>query len=147
MNVNRIRPLSSKHCYAGQRVFYVMWAIQDEIDRYCRGDIESYMAWYSYRDGLSPVMWCSRVAHAYQNGTIMLAGLGKAHSVFSCELHALMWAYDAFCSENMDFCSARERKTVALGEASRVLRSLAEMEFGIHQSLRFGSESEVNCGR
>lgn len=126
--------LSWRDCYIGQRVFWVMWIEADYYDGQKNGQPAS-RGWWWYKAGRSPEVWSGTVKASYKNGTIVLDHYGKAHSVFSCEMHAVEAAYVSFCDLHLsrgwpygsDFC--------CLGEASRVLGLLAEIEYGIHNAV------------
>jgi hypothetical protein len=120
--------LTPSKCYVGQRVYWVMW-FKEEEDR---------KAWVVYRPGLTPEIWTAIVEKLVRN-SIMLESFGRAHDVFSCELDAIRWAYKDFVSNNLR--SRTNSGPCELGEASRVLRALAELEYGLHSPA--GSSAEL----
>lgn len=146
------RRLRARDCYVGQRVYWIMWV--DEQDARPKRDWhipeglrEPVMGWFAYRDGLSPEIWSARVVAAHRNGTIMLDGYGKALSVYACESDAILGEYRAFCSMNMEVGWRGADRLCNLGEASRVLRILAELEYGLHESVRLSTQEEATDGR
>jgi hypothetical protein len=126
--------LRAKDCYIGQRVFWVMWFDQQSTS-------ETRKLWYGYRDQLSPDIVSSVVERLPGNGSIMLRHFGRASNIYSCEIDAVRCAYELFCSIHLvgRYCFPK----CSLGEASRVLRELAELEFGIHAAVSM----ERNHGR
>lgn len=131
--------LSARDCYVGQLVHWVMWVNEDDA-RYRRGAL----GWWSYQDGLSPELWSGLVAKVSRNGTVMLEHYGKPkNAVYACELHAVNGAYEAFCLSNMAVWPSY-RTPCRLGEASRALRLLAQLEYGLHESR---TRQEVLHGR
>ena len=126
--------LRAKDCYIGQRVFWVMWFDPHDTS-------EARTGWYGYRAKLSPEIWSSLVERLAGNGSVMLRHYGKALNIYSCEIDAVRAAYQLFCSINL--ADRGYSTTCSLGEASRVLRELAELEFGIHAAVSM----ERNHGR
>lgn len=115
--------LRAKDCYVGQRVFWVMWCDPSDTSEIRTG-------WYGYESGLSPEIWTSAVEHLPGNGSIMLAGYGRATNIYPREIDAVRGSYELFCARYLSEFAGPER--CSLGEASRVLRELAELEFGIN---------------
>lgn len=115
--------LRAKDCYVGQRVFWVMWCDLGEVQ-------EKRHGWYGYRPGMSPEIWSSFVERLPGNGSIMLRDYGKAVNVYPNEIAAVRGQYELFCACHLQRLGSREM--CSLGEASRVLRELAEIEFGIN---------------
>lgn len=115
--------LRAKDCYAGQRVFWVMWC--DPCDT-----AENRSGWYWYKTGLSPEVWSATVDRISRNGAIFLSHYGRSKRIYACEIDAIRAAYDYFCSSHLSYSRFGERCPV--GEASRVMRDLAELEFGIN---------------
>jgi hypothetical protein len=115
--------LRAKDCYVGQRVFWVMWSDPNDTS-------ESRTGWYAYRATLSPEIWSSLVERLPGNGSIMLRHYGRASNIYACEIDAVRREYEHFCRRNLGGFGYGPR--CSLGEASRVLRELAELEFGIN---------------
>lgn len=117
------RTLRANDCYIGQRVFWVMWCDAKDTS-------ENRIGYYAYRNGFSPEVWSSCVERLPGNGSIMLKGYGRAKFICSCEMDAIQLEYELFCSLYLTKHFRLPKPT--LGEASRVLRELAELEFGLH---------------
>jgi hypothetical protein len=121
--------LRASACYVGQRVFWVMWC--DPSDK--------RIGWYGYKPGFSPEIWSSSVQRLPGNGSIVLEHYGRAANIYSCEIAAVRRAYQLFCQLYLE--PRGVRGMCPLGEASRVLRELAELEFGIHVSHSIGCKN------
>jgi len=121
-------------CYIGQRVFCVMWCDPND-------DSANRKGWYYYRRGRSPEIWSFVVDRLPRNGSIMLRGCGKAGNVYSCEINAVRGQYELFCQLHLG--GGFGRPACSLGDASKALRELAELEFGVHAS----SNMEITHGR
>ena len=131
--------LRAKDCYVGQRVCWVMWCDPSDTS-------ENRTGCYGYRPGLSPEIWCSVVERLPRNGSIMLRYYGASHKIYPREIDAVHGAYRTFCGVYLSlptfYCAP------SLGEASRVLRELAELEFGINawaSSALSSTEWKMEC--
>ena len=138
--------LSSRDCYVGQVVYWVMWIDEEDANKKTR-EGKSYTGRYAYRPGLSPEVWRDRVVSLPRNWSIMLERYGKAHCVSKCELDAVLMEYRSFCSFHLCDPWDRGKNLCDLAEASRVLKMLSDLEEGIHRSHAMTDSMEVTHGR
>lgn len=120
--------LTPSKCYIGQRVYWVMW---------CDGSVDENdrdLGWRHYKPGLSPVIW-SGIVDRLARTAIMLAGYGRSNECYASQIEAIHAAYEKFvCHTLTPFHWSHEFDSTNLGEASRVLRLLAELEYGLHNA-------------
>ena len=128
---NKIKSLEPRDCYVGQHVYWIMWI--DVNEPY---NEKGRTGWYTYKQDCVPEIW-SGVVERVTSKKIWVRNYSKlkAH-LYSCEQAAITGAYETFCdlhlSSNHIFSSYFER--FPLGEASVVLRKLAELEFNLNNS-------------
>lgn len=130
-----VRQLTTENCYIGQRVFIIRWLEPEELYKSENG--EPYTGWVGYAPGRTPEIWWDVVVKLPKNGIIRGEMYNKLDIAFSCELHAVHWAYQWFCDYRLTEHSAwysvkKTFKRLPIEEAVRVLRSLAELETGCH---------------
>jgi len=119
------RDLTPSKCYVGQRVYWVMWCdgLVDESGR--------QTGWFCYKHGLCPEIWSGIVDRLARNA-IMLVGYGKTYECYSNQIEAINAAYEKFVLSELMHDWRMGFNLTSLGEASRVLRLLAELEYGLH---------------
>jgi hypothetical protein len=127
--MTRQRPdLTPTKCYVGQRVYWVMW---------CGGSVDENdraVGWFRYKPSLCPEIWSGVVDRLARNA-IMLLGYGRAGQCYATEIEAIRAAYEKFICHRLCLCHwSHEFDATTLGEASRVLRLLAELEYGLHNA-------------
>lgn len=123
--------LEPKDCYVGQHVYWIMWI--DPNEPY---NEKGRSGWYTYKQGCVPEIW-SGVVERVTSKKIWVRNYSKLRArLYSCEQSAITGAYETFCdlhlSSNYIFSSYFPR--FPLGEASVVLRKLAELEFNLNNS-------------
>lgn len=120
--------LRVKDCYVGQRVYWVMWCDPGDTP-------ENRTGYYFYKPHLSPEIWSAAIERLHKNGSVVLCHYGRAFNVYPCEVDAVRGEYERFCAVYLPSggpLSSYAPSNCALGEASRVLRELAELEFGVN---------------
>lgn len=124
---NSAAALTPKTCYVGQHVYWLMWVDPTEPAN------NDYIGWYTYKKGCVPEIW-SGVVERVTSKKIWVRNYPKlSANLYSCEQHAVTGAYERFCAT----CLPMARVTypgITLGEASAVLRKLAELEFNLNAS-------------
>lgn len=124
----RTMPLDNRQCYPGQRVYWIMWC--DPHDH-----SEKRTGWYAYRKGCLPEIWEAVVERTTRNGLIMLEHYGKARlGVYSCPQDAITGTYETICFCYLGGTNWKLPPELSLGEASVILRHLAELEFNLHNA-------------
>lgn len=126
-----VTALEPKDCYAGQHVYWIMW-----IDLNAPYNENGRTGWYAYKRGCVPEIW-SGVVDRVTSKKIWVRNYSKLKAqLYACEQSAITGAYERFCdlylSSNNIFSSYFPR--FPLGEASVVLRKLAELEFNLNNS-------------
>jgi hypothetical protein len=138
--------LSSKDCYIGQVVYWVMWVDEEDANwRRERGDPQK--GWYGYRRGLSPILWSGRVIALPRNGAIMLEHFGRASCVSKCEIDAVAMECKSFCRWHLCGFPRSEGIICDIREAARVLGLMADLEDGLHRAHAMNNTKEVVHGR
>jgi hypothetical protein len=124
--------INVKNCYAGQIVYWVMWADpNDRSDNRC--------GFYAYKRGLEPEIWESVVEKASPR-KIWLKHYPKFKGrIYSCAQDAIDGEYATFCkyANGYPFDWRREsaEPIYTLGDASALLRKLAELEFNLNNAV------------
>ena len=121
---------------------------------WCDGSVDEdgkTVGWYRYKPGRSPEIWDGNVGRLARNA-IMLVGYGKAYECYPNQIEAINAAYEKFALSYLKHDWRFGCKLISLGEASRVLRLLAELEYGLHcetvsESLMKASLKELTNGR
>lgn len=128
--------LTPSRCYVSQRVYWVMW---------CDGSVDENgrdVGWRRYKPGLFPVVW-SGIVDRLPRTAIMLVGYGRTTECYDSEIKAIHAAYEKFVRRLMPFHWSHEFDSTTLGEASRVLRMLAELEYGLHNATNLANNVKV----
>lgn len=123
--------LEPKDCYVGQHVYWIMWV--DPAEPYNKND---RTGWYAYKQGCVPEIWSS-VVERVTSKKIWVRDYSKLNAnLYSCEQNAITGEYERFCDMRLSSGSVVSRlfPRVTLGEASIVLRKLAELEFNLNNS-------------
>lgn len=134
---NRLFPLKPQDCYIGQRVYWIMW----------RGPDDDTDAWYLYKMGRKPEVWSAPI-ETMNSRTIKVEHYGKlACFMYSCPQDAITAEYETICKYHIISRGGSGitfwdlQIVIPLGEASVILRDLAELEFNLHQSDRVEGET------
>lgn len=117
--------LTPQTCYVGQTVYWIMW-VDPQQD-----NVAEKPGWYVYKPSRKPEIWYDTVAHIKLRGRKITL---TRHPKIDCAFYAC--AQDAITAEYEDLCKYRLngylQPRLSLGEASAVLRALAELEFNLH---------------
>lgn len=129
--------LTAADCYIGQRVFFVMWVDAEEAYSN-RVNGKPARGYFVYRPGMSPELWADVVEGLPRNGIIRTKHVGKLRKAYSCALHAVHGEYQWFCDYQLThrawLWNRNDFQRPAIEESARVLRLLAELEFGCHNA-------------
>jgi hypothetical protein len=132
---DRLRPLEPQNCYVGQRVYWIMW----------RGADDGSHGWFRYKTGRKPEVWSAAI-ETITSRTVKVEHYGKLPTMYSCPQDAITAEYEHVCKYHILNHWAGVtvwdlRVGVPLGEASVILRDLADLEFNLHQSDRVEGET------
>lgn len=125
--------INVKNCYAGQIVYWVMWADPNDHSDECIG-------FYDYKRGLEPQIWESVVEKASPR-KIWLKDYPnhKRRNIYSCPQDAIDGTYATFCKyangHPFDWHREYAEPIYTLGDASALLRKLAELEFNLNNAV------------
>jgi hypothetical protein len=105
------------------------------VDPSARG--EERIGWYAYKKGREPEIWTDTVKRITSK-KIWVQNHPKTNArLYSCEQDAITGAYELFCDMYLSsggFSVFQFIPRPTLGEASVVLRKLAELEFNLNNS-------------
>lgn len=123
-------------CYVGQIVYWIMW----------RGPDDGTNAWYCYKTGRKPEIWSAPI-ETMNSRTIKVEHYGKLKTrMYSCPQDAITAEYETICKfvllDRFAGTSFWDLQVgMPLGEASVLLRDLADLEFNLNQTDRVEGET------